>query len=103
MYAKCKFVAQCFVYGKTIRFCTALSSSFCTSLPADIYKFPFSGDSLNSSLVAIVSVDQDVLKAWAASEGIKVMFMLVSVLNEKHLVKLLKKLNLVLILELKSS
>ncbi|XP_031276603.1 long chain acyl-CoA synthetase 6, peroxisomal-like [Pistacia vera] len=43
VYAKCKFVAQCFVYG----------------------------DSLNSSLVAVVSLDQDVLKAWAASEGIK--------------------------------
>ncbi|KAK9086761.1 hypothetical protein Syun_029155 [Stephania yunnanensis] len=43
VYAKCKFVAQCFVYG----------------------------DSLNSSLVAVVSVDQDALKAWAESEGIK--------------------------------
>ncbi|KAH7573749.1 hypothetical protein JRO89_XS03G0201900 [Xanthoceras sorbifolium] len=43
VYAKCKFVAQCFVYG----------------------------DSLNSTLVAVVSVEQDVLKAWAASEGIK--------------------------------
>ncbi|KAK6265851.1 hypothetical protein QUC31_016688 [Theobroma cacao] len=43
VYAKCKFIAQCFIYG----------------------------DSLNSSLVAIVSVDPDVLKAWAASEGIK--------------------------------
>ncbi|KAK9992574.1 hypothetical protein SO802_027559 [Lithocarpus litseifolius] len=43
VYAKCKFNAQCFIYG----------------------------DSLNSSLVAVVSVDQDVLKAWAASEGIK--------------------------------
>ncbi|XP_061376488.1 long chain acyl-CoA synthetase 6, peroxisomal-like isoform X1 [Gastrolobium bilobum] len=42
VYVKCKFVAQCFVYG----------------------------DSLNSSLVAVVSVDHDVLKAWAASEGI---------------------------------
>ncbi|XP_076951084.1 long chain acyl-CoA synthetase 7, peroxisomal-like [Bidens hawaiensis] len=42
VYAKCKFVAQCFVYG----------------------------DSLNSSLVAIVSVDPDVMKEWAASEGI---------------------------------
>ncbi|KAK7253170.1 hypothetical protein RIF29_37662 [Crotalaria pallida] len=42
VYAKCKFVAQCFVYG----------------------------DSLNSSLVAVVSVDIDTLKAWAASEGI---------------------------------
>ncbi|CAL0320429.1 unnamed protein product [Lupinus luteus] len=42
VYAKCKFVAQCFVYG----------------------------DSLNSSLVAIVSVDPDALKAWADSEGI---------------------------------
>jgi len=43
VYAKCKFIAQCFIYG----------------------------DSLNSSLVAVVSVDPDVLKAWAASEGIK--------------------------------
>ncbi|XP_054806364.1 long chain acyl-CoA synthetase 6, peroxisomal-like [Prosopis cineraria] len=42
VYVKCKFVAQCFVYG----------------------------DSLNSSLVAIVSVDPDSLKAWANSEGI---------------------------------
>ncbi|KAL8188628.1 hypothetical protein R6Q57_029648 [Mikania cordata] len=43
VYAKCKFVAQCFVYG----------------------------DSLNSSLVAIVCVDPDMLKSWAAKEGIK--------------------------------
>ncbi|XP_059632528.1 long chain acyl-CoA synthetase 6, peroxisomal [Cornus florida] len=43
VYAKCKFIAQCFIYG----------------------------DSLNSSLVAVVSVDQDVLKAWASTEGIK--------------------------------
>lgn len=32
------------------------------------------GDSFNSSLVAVVSVDEDNLKAWAASEGIKVDF-----------------------------
>ncbi|MBA0733417.1 hypothetical protein Gogos_017439 [Gossypium gossypioides] len=32
-------------------------------------------DSLNSSLVAIVSVDQDVLKTWAATEGIKVIYL----------------------------
>ncbi|KAF5813638.1 putative long-chain-fatty-acid--CoA ligase [Helianthus annuus] len=43
VYAKCKFVAQCFVYG----------------------------DSFNSSLVAIISIDPDVIKDWAASEGIK--------------------------------
>ncbi|KAI3715462.1 hypothetical protein L6452_22445 [Arctium lappa] len=43
VYAKSKFVAQCFVYG----------------------------DSFNSCLVAIVSVDPDMLKAWAAKEGIK--------------------------------
>ncbi|KAK6915574.1 AMP-binding enzyme, C-terminal domain [Dillenia turbinata] len=43
VYAKCKFVAQCFVYG----------------------------DSLNSCLVAVVAVDPDVLKDWAASEGVK--------------------------------
>ncbi|CAI9769006.1 unnamed protein product [Fraxinus pennsylvanica] len=43
VYAKCKFVVQCFVYG----------------------------DSLNSSLVAVVCVEPDVLKDWATSEGIK--------------------------------
>ncbi|KAL2463939.1 Long chain acyl-CoA synthetase 7 [Forsythia ovata] len=43
VYAKCKFVEQCFVYG----------------------------DSLNSSLVAIVSVDHDMLKKWSAAEGTK--------------------------------
>ncbi|XP_071729803.1 long chain acyl-CoA synthetase 7, peroxisomal-like [Rutidosis leptorrhynchoides] len=43
VYAKCKFVAQSFIYG----------------------------DSLNSCLVAIISVDPDVMKDWAASEGIK--------------------------------
>lgn len=43
VYAKCRFVAQCFVYG----------------------------DSLNSCLVAVVSVDPDALKDWATGEGIK--------------------------------
>ncbi|VAI29830.1 unnamed protein product [Triticum turgidum subsp. durum] len=43
VYAKCKFIAQCFIYG----------------------------DSFNSFLVAIVAVEPDVLKAWAASEGIQ--------------------------------
>ncbi|XWS08998.1 hypothetical protein CRYUN_Cryun40dG0048200 [Craigia yunnanensis] len=43
VYAKCKFISQCFIYG----------------------------DNLNSSLVAVISVDQDVLKAWAATEGIE--------------------------------
>lgn len=43
VYAKCKFVSQCFIYG----------------------------DSFNSCLVAIVAVDPDVLKDWAASQGIK--------------------------------
>ncbi|CAA7024703.1 unnamed protein product [Microthlaspi erraticum] len=43
VYAKCKFVAQCFIHG----------------------------DSFNSHLVAVVSVDPDVMKDWAASQGIK--------------------------------
>lgn len=43
VYSKCKFVAQCFVYG----------------------------DSLNSSLVAVVCVDPDVFKAWALAQGFK--------------------------------
>ncbi|KAJ3684394.1 hypothetical protein LUZ61_013558 [Rhynchospora tenuis] len=43
VYAKCKFVAQCFVYG----------------------------DSFNSALVAVVCVEPDVLRSWAASQGIK--------------------------------
>lgn len=32
----------------------------------------YSGDSLNSSLVAVVAVEPDVLKEWSASEGIEV-------------------------------
>ncbi|GJN13811.1 hypothetical protein PR202_gb00557 [Eleusine coracana subsp. coracana] len=43
VYAKCNFIAQCFIYG----------------------------DSLNSSLVAIIAVEPEVLKSWAASEGIQ--------------------------------
>ncbi|XP_044483371.1 long chain acyl-CoA synthetase 7, peroxisomal [Mangifera indica] len=43
VYAKCKYISQCFIYG----------------------------DSSNSCLVAVVAVDPDVLKAWAASEGIE--------------------------------
>ncbi|KAL1808438.1 hypothetical protein ACET3Z_025428 [Daucus carota] len=43
VYSKCKFVAQCFVYG----------------------------DSLNSSLVAVVCLDPDVFKAWALAQGFK--------------------------------
>ncbi|XP_020597606.1 long chain acyl-CoA synthetase 6, peroxisomal-like [Phalaenopsis equestris] len=43
VYAKCKFIAQCFIYG----------------------------DSFSSSLVAIVAVEPEILIAWAASEGIK--------------------------------
>ncbi|CAI0551286.1 unnamed protein product [Linum tenue] len=43
VYTKSRFVGQCFVYG----------------------------DSFNSSLVAIVSVDPDVLTEWATSQGIK--------------------------------
>lgn len=30
------------------------------------------GDSLNSSLVAVVAVEPDVMKDWASSEGIEV-------------------------------
>ncbi|XWS57539.1 hypothetical protein CRYUN_Cryun09bG0183200 [Craigia yunnanensis] len=43
IYAKCKFILQCFIYG----------------------------DSLKSSLVAIVAVELNVLRDWAASEGIQ--------------------------------
>ncbi|KAE8010201.1 hypothetical protein FH972_006591 [Carpinus fangiana] len=43
VYAKCKFISQCFIYG----------------------------DSLNSSLVAVVAVEPDVMKDWATSVGIE--------------------------------
>ncbi|KAH9314266.1 hypothetical protein KI387_022893, partial [Taxus chinensis] len=43
VYARSKFIGQCFIYG----------------------------DSLNSCLVAVVCVEPDILKAWAESQGIK--------------------------------
>lgn len=72
VYAKCKFVAQCFVYGKKI------SSCFCMELPTISFADwrNVTGDSLNSSLVAVVCVEPDVLKDWATSEGIKVILIL---------------------------
>lgn len=57
-------------WSSTSGYSLSLSLSF--GLLTD-YLLLLVGDSLNSSLVAVVSVDQDVLKAWAASEGIKVL------------------------------
>jgi hypothetical protein len=34
----------------------------------------YAGDSFNSSLVAVIAVEPEVLKAWAVSEGIQVIF-----------------------------
>lgn len=86
VYAKSKFIAQCFVYGENTKLLRILSSS-AHYLPWNallflccLHIYPFwcspsfvmLGDSLNSSLVAIVSVDPEILTAWAATEGIKV-------------------------------
>ncbi|XLU71158.1 hypothetical protein S245_030211, partial [Arachis hypogaea] len=76
IHVKCKFVAQCFVYGREIVIqirqanmrCPLLLSYFLLSFM--MLLSPFVDDSLNSSLVAVVTVDPDVLKAWAALEGI---------------------------------
>lgn len=71
IYAKCKFIAQCFVYGRQISSIMGLSLHILCKLNLI---FVLLGDSLNSSLVAVVSVDRAILKAWAASEGIKVVY-----------------------------
>lgn len=76
VYAKCKFVAQCFVYGKKITVCFICNRSPLLLLLSFLFywlnRVVFIGDSLNSCLVAVVCVEPDVLKDWAASEGIKV-------------------------------
>lgn len=72
LYTKCKFVSQCFIYGKKTS-----SQSTCVYVQLPLFGLRadssmFIGDSFNSSLVAVISVDPDVLKDWAASEGIMV-------------------------------
>ena len=55
------------------------------------------GDSFNSSLVAIVAVDPDVMKDWAASEGIKVLLLLLFItLKASYSAQLKKPLFLVI-------
>lgn len=44
----------------------------CSSQHLNLFYPPSLGDSLNSCLVAVIAVDPEVLKEWAASEGIKV-------------------------------
>lgn len=39
------------------------------------FSFLILGDSLNASLVAVITVDPDVLKEWASSVGIKVVLL----------------------------
>lgn len=73
VYAKCKFVAQCFIYGKSRGWKTSAFSAFvCKSARLIAQLFVLVGDSTKSALVAVVSLDQDVLKPWAVAEGIKV-------------------------------
>ncbi|KAM7274114.1 hypothetical protein ACFE04_028778 [Oxalis oulophora] len=70
VYAKCQFVAQCFIYGKRCGLVHRMWNelSMICLLTAKVF---VKGDSFNSSLVAIVAVDPDVLTSWAQSEGIQ--------------------------------
>ena len=71
VYAKCKFIAQCFIYGKVHDSIIVYDYQLgCGVLNLCLN----AGDSFNSSLVAIVAVEPEVLKAWAASEGIQVKY-----------------------------
>ena len=72
MYAKCKFIAQCFIYGNIHDFILiVLVPINCGDMFSEFVDLD-AGDSFNSFLVAIVAVEPDVLKAWAASQGIQV-------------------------------
>lgn len=77
VYTKCRFVSQCFIHGKRKTLLSSLYSHltgfyFTSAISQPSENVSIIGDSFNSSLVAIVSVDPDVMKDWAASEGIKV-------------------------------
>lgn len=80
VYANCKFVAQCFVYGNFLNnFCLQrvwLCAYFLVTVALEFMHIDLccigAGDSFNSCLVAIVAVEQDILRDWAESAGIKV-------------------------------
>uniref|UniRef100_A0A453KAV5 Long-chain-fatty-acid--CoA ligase n=8 Tax=Aegilops tauschii subsp. strangulata TaxID=200361 RepID=A0A453KAV5_AEGTS len=69
VYAKCKFIAQCFIYGNVHDFILVVPIN-CGDVFSEFVDLD-AGDSFNSFLVAIVAVEPDVLKAWAASQGIQ--------------------------------
>lgn len=70
VYTKCRFVSQCFIYGKSMGFTLNINLLSYDLFPDGLICFV--GDSFNSSLVAVVAVEPDVLRDWAVSEGIKV-------------------------------
>lgn len=70
-------------YTVMIEFCICFLCLCLRVRDTDCPSFMSVGDSTKSALVAVISLDQDVLKPWAVAEGIRVILLLFCYCKQK--------------------